>query len=573
MPIDPGTPVPYKPTIQMRRQLGRYDTPRPLSQAIVDWAVRSPNADVIEPSSGSGVFVRSILHRLRELGRDQPECKVWACDIDSAACLQTASSGKFQPDHIINGDFLSLLSGGAFFLNRKFDCVVGNPPYVSLHRMSSQQRQAARSAAERLNISLDKKASLWAYFIIGATCILKEKGNLAMILPESILHADYARGLMRVISRYYSKCFLLSIRERCFLNDGADERVVALLGESLLAENAETEILLHECETAQEAAGFLSALPTNQGTNLLARMNGHAVPHLIAANASVKIDLDKVPGIQTLGQLAEIKIGVVTGANDFFLLTEAERKQWHLRESSLTPILPRFRACDGLEFCKEDWERLRDSGERCWIISPSEQDISIPLHEYLDQYPIEKRTTNRTFEKRNLWYSTEMGEQPHAFLRYMGTIAPRLALAGFDVTCTNTIHRVYFKSRNSLFRKAIALSLLSSFSQLSAEYEGRAYGSGVLKLEPSEAKRIKVLLPTSLAKGKVAKYFTSVERAMLDNGPSAATKLVDDWLYDAIPDLERALQRAELQKALYAAVKRRLGKVPLFTVEVVRKSS
>lgn len=77
---------------------------------------------------------------------------------------------------------------------------------------------------------------------------------------------------------------------------------------------------------------------------------------------------------------------------------------------------------------------------------------------------------------------------------------PVLVLNPADTTCTNTVYRVQFE--NDLFaapeiRKHVAVILQSTFSQFSAELSGRSCGSGALKLEPSEAARIALLLPAN----------------------------------------------------------------------------
>jgi hypothetical protein len=76
----------------------------------------------------------------------------------------------------------------------------------------------------------------------------------------------------------------------------------------------------------------------------------------------------------------------------------------------------------------------------------------------------------------------------------------------------------------------LALGTLSSFSQLSAELVGRSYGGGVLKLEPSELKRLRVpLVPSTITK-VLAKHVNF----LLRQGKHAeATSAVDDALIEA----------------------------------------
>lgn len=500
----------------------------------------------------------SLAHRLRHLGEKNPHRQLWACDIDPAACRQTKEVSGIPDDHVWSADFLSLVAIDGV-QGRKFDSVVGNPPYVSLHRMPLDQRERALAAARRLNLTIGGRASLWAYFLAASVHAVRPGGRVAFILPESLLHAEYALAMVRTFARSFKRCTLVSLRERCFVPDGAAERVVVLLAEEFTATPQSTEIALRECITAEDAVRFITALRDEQAGALPA-LNGHAVPHLLPATSEPMVELSATPCSHTFGSFADIKIGVVTGADHYFLLTELERKERKLRSAWLTPLLPRFQACKTFAFRSTDWKKLRDRGEKCWLLSPPADVNSAALRGYLGKFPIQELEENRTFTKRPLWYAPVLGRKAHAFLRYMGASGPRIAFARFQVTCTNIIHRVYFeKGISALKRKAIILSMHSSYSQLSAEFEGRAYGSGVLKLEPSEGRRLRLLLPPVLNRAEIDQCFEVANCHLGEGRAAAATAVVDDWLYQAIPNLEACLPRARLRAVLATTVQRRLG--------------
>src|SRR5260221_1928889 len=89
-----------------RRNLGRYDTPRPLAQALANWAVRDPSDAVLEPSCGGGVIVQSVIAKISELGGETPTRQIWACDIDPRALAETARNCSTHPAKLIRGNFL-----------------------------------------------------------------------------------------------------------------------------------------------------------------------------------------------------------------------------------------------------------------------------------------------------------------------------------------------------------------------------------------------------------------------------------------------------------------------------------
>jgi len=102
---------------------------------------------------------------------------------------------------------------------------------------------------------------------------------------------------------------------------------------------------------------------------------------------------------------------------------------------------------------------------------------------------------------------------------------PRLVLNHASVDCTNAIHRVYCTEQGiEIGAKALALAMLSSVAQLSAEMFGRSYSGGVLKIEPGTSQRI--LLPT--LRDGVERLFERVTTLMAEGQTFQAVAAVDD---------------------------------------------
>jgi hypothetical protein len=81
-----------------------------------------------------------------------------------------------------------------------------------------------------------------------------------------------------------------------------------------------------------------------------------------------------------------------------------------------------------------------------------------------------------------------MVEAPHLFLTYMNHDAPRLVHNSAGVPYLNSIHGVRLRTGHQrLGQELLPVAALNSMTVLGAELVGRAYGGGMLKLEPKEA--------------------------------------------------------------------------------------
>jgi hypothetical protein len=239
-----------------------------------------------------------------------------------------------------------------------------------------------------------------------------------------------------------------------------------------------------------------------------------------------------------LGDIATLSIGVVTGANKFFVINEDEAQQHELPHTTLRPILAKFCIAKGLTLTRTDFRTARSQGLRCLLVDASTKAAQVNLKKYFARFPKSERTRNITFSKRTDWRLPDDGRIPNAFFPYMQNCGPRLVLNTCQVNSTNTIHRVYFGRNVSLVRrKLIAISMLSTFTQISAEVEGRSYGGGILKHEIGEASSIQLLLPSSVSQKVINDTFEKIDQYLRRGLSDQATIAADTFLRLTMPEL------------------------------------
>lgn len=504
-----------------RKELGAYYTPSNLTSVLTEWAIRSPADKVLEPSFGGCGFLESAVERLTALGSQSPQYQLFGCDIDEQAFVYLSQKlGKLNniDQRFILGDFMTI--SPERFLAEKFDTIIGNPPYISHHNLTDAQKVSIDAWRTHCGIKVNRRASLWAYFVVHSMSFLKDHGRMAWVLPGSFLQTNYGIELQSTLLPRFGRVEAIRLGERVFLKEGTEERTVLLLCSNYSESTDQIEVT--DCETVTDLALRMDSEAL--GVNLSSKNQKEDIYQAVMKNFD----------IVTLGELCNVLIGTVTGANRFFVLSKKQAEGQGLSSEYLKPILSKFGYISGTTFTVSDVDHLRESGKRCLLFHvPNEADVSELVAAYMATFPEDARKENRTFQKRqNKWLAADDGRIPDAFFSYMTHDGPRMALNDARVNATNSIHRIFFnESASDHIRKLTVISLNTTFSQLSAEIEGRSYGSGVLKIEPSEAKRIKLVLPKDRQKKDVDSIFSQLDSCLRCGDLAQARNLADQFIF------------------------------------------
>lgn len=526
LPVDSNSNSEAAPT---KKELGAFYTPDTLTTALAKWAIRSSDEDILEPSFGGCGFLESAVDRLKDLGSITPQNQLFGCDIDPRAFshLHKVLGVVDITQRYLKKDFLT--AHPADFLKQKFDAVIGNPPYISHHNMPPHLKdsiQAWRIANKDLPIN--GRASLWAYFVMHALSFLKSGGRMAWVLPGSFLQANYGVALQKNLLTKFGRVAAISIGERVFLTEGTEERTVVLLGTEF-GQSTE-EIIFRHCHSIVELEAELES-----------EANLNYLQHIVAHTTKTidhYLEIAAQDDVVELGNLAQIRIGTVTGANSFFIISPTTATKLCLEENYLTPILSKFSHIKGTEVTAEDIRNWRNEDKKCLLFQAAGKELSESAKQYVETFPEKNRSTNSTFSRRQDWLAADDRRIPDAFFSYMSHSGPRIALNNAQLNCTNSIHRIYFsKEIEDHIRKLIVISLCTSFSQLSAEKEGRNYGSGVLKIEPSEAKKIKLVIPKDKSGEDIDQAFDQLDQSVRAGNSSEAQKIADSFIFAPSPDI------------------------------------
>jgi hypothetical protein len=349
---------------------------------------------------------------------------------------------------------------------------------------------------------------------------------MAMVLPGAFLHADYAEVVRKAILESFSTVTIVVVQERLFAE--AEEVSVLLMADG--RGQPHRELRIGVAESAEEIAAICDRVESR--TRVVGpTVNAHRWLSTLVDPVALELysSLSRDPRLVPLCDVAEVRIGTVTGCNDLFIISETLRQQLGLSGAFLRPIVDRAAYLPGLSFTGRDHCRLVKDGRPSMLLSiPERAKIAAPLAAYLDSAREGGIHNRYKCKVRNTWYCVQDAVVPDAFLHYMSSAVPHLVLNSSGATCTNAIHRLTWKRNLSAEKqKWIALSSLSTLCQLGAELNGRWYGGGVLKLEPKQARRL-LLVKGPPKDMLLAKVFRTVDSLLRKREINSAVELADE---------------------------------------------
>jgi adenine-specific DNA-methyltransferase len=510
---------------------GGYYTPVKLADYLVEWAIRNGTKRILEPSAGDGNFVLAILNHYNKLkvvcDEDKPTIVAVEVESDEVQKAQTRTQRINTNELSINwicDDFFAVY--GDLRKDELFDVVLGNPPFIRFQYFVDESRNRAFEHLRNAGYKPTKLANAWVAFIQLSIELLEDGGRLAMVVPAELLQVKYSHELRTRLSKQFEHIVLVGFRKLVFPE--IQQEVLLLLAEgkreqtkisskihTIQFDNGDELIRQGDLNTA------IAHIPSKHSRN------GMKWTALFLSNDSFEaLDEAEQSNLLTpLGNLAEVDVGIVTGRNKFFVITE-ETKQQISASNFTVPIVGRTTVLNSPIFSLSDFEEYKNKYPAYLLnftgIDASELPESIL--EYLRKGENERVHTGYKCRVRPRWYDVPSVYIPDAFLFRQVHKYPLLVVNEAQVTSTDTIHRVRLTQDVNL--RLLATIFFNSLTLAWAEVGGRSYGGGVLELETREAEQLPIpyhenlnldveKVDTLLRKGKTEEALSYVDSIVL----------------------------------------------------------
>ncbi|PJB73625.1 MAG: SAM-dependent methyltransferase [Alphaproteobacteria bacterium CG_4_9_14_3_um_filter_47_13] len=488
---------------------GGYYTPDDLAEFLVRWVNHKSPKKILEPSCGDGVFFKPIADLIKD-------AQVTGFEVDpkEAKKASKAASHVGLKRAIVKGeDFLGWAGNAIQDKNVQFDAVLGNPPFIRYQYLPPLFQGHAELIFNELGCKFTKHTNAWVPFILSSFSLLKPGGRLAMVVPAEIIHVTHAQSLRSYLGEHSSRVVIVDPQELWF--PGTLQGAVLLLAEKKANSRSHNEGLGIYSVRGRE---FLNNDPeevfrspqsingkTVEGKWTRALLNPSTrslLDGLIEDNVALRFD-----------DVAEVDVGIVTGANKFFLVEDETVKQFSLQKWA-HPMFGRSEHCPGIVYDERQHQENAKTGKPTNFIWFKDESVEKTKKGklYIEQGKKEKLHTRYKCRIRSPWYSV-----PSVYATEVGMLkrshdTPRLILNKIGAYTTDTAYRIRLKRGTA---EQLVYGFINGLTALSAELEGRHYGGGVLELVPSEIEKLLLPSPEKI-KPKIAELDNSIRTMSMD---------------------------------------------------------
>jgi predicted RNA methylase len=445
-------------SIERRKRGGQFFTAATVADWVLSLEPPLPTDDVCDAGAGTGVFADAILRRgggVRSYTGVENDPALALCCAHVLDSINAPSSFR-----VWYANFL-LLRGKSFStLGLSLPSfVVANPPFVRFHKLAGRA-SVLMSLKSSLGIGLSSLSGSVAYFLLraaelagagGSKLIEGRGGRLLFLLPKEAAGAAHARRLREDLRREY----------------GWTWREYSIpIAQSAVDERSNALALLYAFEQRESP------------------IESNSVRHEPAF---------------CVGDFLRIRRGISTGYNDFFALTDQEVRRWKIPNRRLRAVLPTRVPIKGRSFSKADWDLLRRSGHKCWLLTlPTGdlEDFESPTREYLKEGIRRGVHATPTAKSLRTWFSIPIPpEPPDVFVTYLFRGSPRFALNEARVLHLTNILGGRFAPpiADVAYQERIIDSLNRQAGRwVEIEGAGREYRGGLRKIEPKELSSLPV---------------------------------------------------------------------------------
>ncbi len=479
-------------TTNNKKNTGSYYTPPTLSDFIIFHLFSNykfkKNIKVLEPSVGDGVFFDSLFSNktfpkfdlskyIKTVDIDAVEIEPEA--VDASKKKTKSYTNKSRKITYLNKDYLDYNKNS----KKKFDLIIGNPPYIKNHHLSKSQVKLCEEVQKKSNLGLKKIKNIWPSFLIAGVQSLNEDGVLCFVLPAELLQVIYAKELRDFLRDNFERIEIFAFNELVF--PSIEQDVIILI----CAKKQTPGVSFYQVDKLDD---LKKPSYVKENSNIHRKTLDKWTNYILSDSELKFLDSFKQK-LQPIKHYCRAEVGVVTAANDFFIVNQDTVKEFGLQKIA-QPILQKSSLMPHtLNYLKSDYNKTLNAGKPSILLTFENKDsssFSKGIKTYLKKGEDGKLHKRYKCKLREHWYVIPSVWKSEGFFSKRSNLIPKMALNKADVVVTDAFYRIRMKDGNKI--GDLVFSFYNSLTLIFAELEGRYYGGSVLELTPNEYKNLSI---------------------------------------------------------------------------------
>lgn len=458
---------------------GSYYTPYRTVQFMKKYLAREHKiyGKVLEPSVGDGRFV-DVFEKEETIRR------FVAVELMVEKVKQLKDKGYSEQVEIIADDFLDFSEK----TNEKYQLIIGNPPYINIKNMKEDSKEKAKRICEKVKLPNSLMKNMWVAFVLAAISCLERDGTIFFVLPMEFLQVQYAKEIRLFLEEHFDTIHILSFNERMFPEIEQESCLVYLSNEFKNQPYIEFKMYSKlDSYNPYYCSKIERNKPLKKWTNAILSDTDIDLLNLVDSK------------YKKVCEICDASPGIVTGANNEFILTKEQVEQLECEEFIL-PTIPKSNILNGqFLLTQEVVQKMGEEGKRIYLLNLSNVDenlFSEALKKYLTLIGEKENAANIKLKdrykckNRKPWYGVPIVRNGDLFFFKRYDRMPRVCVNEADLYTTDIAYNMRL---NSLYDKeSMAFCFYNSLTLTQCEFYGRYYAGGVSELTPSEFKRLAI---------------------------------------------------------------------------------
>jgi len=474
--------------MKRKKLIGSYYTPGFLADFVVDYLshylILNDNIDVLEPSVGDGVFIKSLNNNL--FPKTDKIISITAIEkykqeLEKAIVESKNNSSKKVQFTFYKTDFLKIQKE----LPKKFSCVLGNPPYIKRRFLNKTLIELGKSIYKSAGLSESAFKNIWSLFLIRCSELLTEDGILAFVLPSELLQVKFSQVIRSYLLANFERIEVFTFDELLFKQIGQDTVLLICFKKHL--EKGQYFVQIKDHSQLKQKSFLLSSNLSLSDTSI--KWTNH-----ILNSDEIELMMKLKKSLNAINYYCESKPGIVTAANDYFIIDGKLEREYDLKHFT-TPIIKKgFFVNGSIVFSETDLKQLELSEKPSKLINLNNVafcNLSDKAKDYILSGKNQNIHKRYKCTVRENWYNVpNIGAPPGGFFFKRSHFYPKLLINEAKVLVTDSAYKINMRDKYSI--QNMVFSFYNSFTLAFAEMEGRYYGGGVLELTPSEFKSLPI---------------------------------------------------------------------------------